>query len=428
VPDDGEAGGGAPTPPPPLDPPPLDPPPLDPPSVDPTSAPRPRLHADTRAIRAGRGGSATALAPVLWATSAFTTQTVDESRRMATSVGAPRFYTRYGNPTVSDFEHAIADLEGAEAARAFASGMGAVSGVVLGLCSSGDHIVAQRQLYAGTQLFLQTACPRFGIDVTFVDGTEPGALAAAVRPGKTVLVWAETPANPRLDLVDLAEVGAIKGPMTVVDSTFATPLIQQPLAYGVDLVLHSATKGIGGHNDATLGVVAGSTELLQWLWSFAVLQGATPSPFDALHGLRGLRTLPVRLRQQTETAGRLAEVLQAHPKVSDVRYPGLASHPQHALAQRQMSMPGGMLAFDVAGGIDGGQTFVESVQVAQLAPSLGGPETLVTHPASTTHVNLTPDELAANGIGAGTVRVSVGLEHPDDVIADLTQALAHVRV
>jgi cystathionine beta-lyase/cystathionine gamma-synthase len=382
-----------------------------------------RWHPDTRAIRAGRGSNATALAPVLWATSTFITPTVDDAREMATSMAPERFYSRYGNPTIRDFERAIADLEGAEDARAYGSGMGAVSGVILGLCSTGDHIVAQRQLYAGTQLLLQTACPRFGIDVTFVDGTDPGAFAAAVRPGRTVLVWAETPANPRLDLVDLEAVGAIAGPMTIVDSTFATPLAQRPLDHGVDLVLHSATKGIAGHNDATLGVVAGSSELCQWLWSFAVLHGAIASPFDALNGLRGLRTLPVRFARQCATAHALAEALEAHPGVDGVRYPGLASHPQHDLAKRQMTGAGTILTVEVAGGFDAGRRFVESVELAQMAPSLGGPETLVTHPASTTHVNLTIDELEANGIGPGTVRISVGLEHPADILADLERAL-----
>jgi cystathionine beta-lyase/cystathionine gamma-synthase len=211
--------------------------------------------------------------------------------------------------------------------------------------------------------------------------------------------------------------------MTVVDSTFATPLVQRPLDHGVDLVVHSATKAIAGHNDATLGVVAGSAELLQWLWSFAVLQGANASPFDAMNGLRGLRTLAVRLRQQSESAHRLAETLEGHPAVSEVRYPGLDSHPQRDLAKRQMALPGGLISFDLAGGYDAGCRFVEAVRIAHLAPSLGGPETLVTHPASTTHVNLTPEELAANGIGQGTVRVSVGLEHPDDITADFLQAL-----
>lgn len=390
--------------------------------------PIPDQHLETRAIRAGRADNDTALAPILWATSTFVTRTVDEGRRMATGTGSNRFYSRYGNPTVTGFEAAIAELEGAESARAFASGMGAISAVLLGLCSQGDHIVAQRQLYAGTQLLLQSACPRFGIDVTFVDGTDPQAWADAVRPGKTVLLFAETPANPRLDLVDLDALAAVPGPMKVVDSTFATPLVQRPLDHGIDLVVHSATKAIAGHNDATLGVVAGSRELIDWLWSFAVLQGANASPFDAMNGLRGLRTLGVRLRQQTEGAQRLAEVLEAHPAVECVCYPGLPSHPQHELAQRQMRLDGGLLTFDVAGGLEAGQAFVESVRIAQLATSLGGPETLVTHPASTTHVNLLPEELAANGIGPGTIRVSVGLEHPDDLVADFTQALARIPV
>ena len=383
----------------------------------------PAQHLETVAIRAGRGGDGTSLSPVLWPSTTFVAPTVDDARRMATSVGADRFYSRYGNPTVSGFEDAIAKLEGAEAARAYASGMGAVTGVVLGLCSSGDHIVAQRQLYAATQLLFQAVCPRMGIDVTFVDGTEPGAFAAAVIPGKTTLVFAETPANPRLDVIDLDEVGAIAGPVTVVDSTFGTPILQQPLRHGVDLVLHSATKGIAGHNDAILGVVAGSKELIDWLWGFAVLQGACASPYDALNATRGIRTLPVRIARQSETALALATALEGHAGATEVRYPGLASHPQHELAARQMSSGGTLIAFDVAGGIEAGRRFVEAVRIAQHATSLGGPETLVTHPASTTHVNLLPDELAANGIGPGTIRVSVGLEHADDVIADFVQAL-----
>jgi cystathionine beta-lyase/cystathionine gamma-synthase len=381
------------------------------------------LHPETKAIRAGRGDNDTALAPILWATTTFVTPTVAEGRKMATGIGSARFYSRYGNPTVAGFEDAIAQLEGAETARAFASGMGAISAVILGLCSTGDHIVAQRQLYAGTQLLLQTACPRFGIDVTFVDATEPGAFAAAVIPGRTTLVFAETPANPRLDLVDLDELGAIAGPMTVVDSTFATPLIQRPLDHGVDLVIHSATKAIAGHNDATLGVVAGAAELVDWLYSFAVLQGANASPFDALNGLRGLRTLGVRLERQSATAGVLARFLESHSATAEVRWPGLESHPQYELAQRQMRLPGGLLTFDLVGGIEAGVAFVEGLEIAQLATSLGGPETLVTHPASTTHVNLTPEELAANGISPGTVRVSTGLEHADDLLADFAQAL-----
>ncbi|MBU6216271.1 MAG: aminotransferase class I/II-fold pyridoxal phosphate-dependent enzyme [Acidobacteria bacterium] len=390
---------------------------------EPAESGPPPWRPDTVAIRAGRTPGDRSLAPVVWATSTFVTGSVDEGRRMATSTGSTQFYSRYGNPTVGAFESAIAELEGAEAARAFASGMGAVSGVVLGLCSAGDHVVTQHQLYAGTQLLFQAVCPRFGIDVTFVDATDPDAWEAAVVPGRTTLVFAETPANPRLDLVDLERLGGIRGPVTAVDSTFATPLGQRPHDHGVDLVVHSATKAIGGHNDATLGVVAGSRELLDWIWGFAVLQGANASPHDAAAGLRGVRTLGVRLERQTSTAARLADVLAADDRVVEVRYPGLTSHPQHELARRQMRLPGGLLTFDV-GSAEAGARFVEATRICQLATSLGGPETLVTHPASTTHVNLLPEELAAAGITPGTVRLSVGLEDPDDLVRDLLEALA----
>ena len=381
------------------------------------------LAPETVAIRAGRTRNGTALAPTIVTTPTFVTPSVADGRRMATSTTADTFYSRYGNPTVNDFAEAVAELEGAEAARAFSSGMGAVTAVVLGLCSSGDHIVTQRQLYAGTQLLFQGACPRLGIDVTFVDGTDPEAWAGAVRPGKTMLLFAETPANPRLDLVDLAALGSIAGPMKVVDSTFGTPLGQRPLDHGIDLSLHSATKAIGGHNDVSLGVVSGSRELLDWIWGFAVLQGANASPYDAAGGLRGLRTLGVRLRHQTETALRLGRELEGHPKVTGVRHPGLPSHPQHELASRQMRLTGGLLTFDLVGGLDAGCRFVEATRICRLATSLGGPETLATHPASTTHVGLLPEELAESGIGPGTIRMSIGLEDPDDVVADVLAAL-----
>ncbi len=390
-----------------------------------TTEPTPEnaLQPETLAIRSGRSANGSSLAPVLWATSTFVTPTVEEGRKMATAVGAAQFYTRYGNPTVNAFEEAIAELEGAEAARAFSSGMGAIAAVVLGLCSKGDHIVSQHQLYAGTQMLLQSVCPRFGIDVSFVDCADPEAWRAAVIPGRTMLLLAETPANPRLDLVDLEQLAAIPGPMKAVDSTFATPLSQRPLDFGIDLVMHSATKAIGGHNDITLGVVAGTRELMDWIWGFAVLQGANAAPFDALGGLRGLRTLDVRLRQQTATAERLAILFEAEDSVTEVRHPSLASHPQFALAQKQLRHSGGLLTIDLAGGFEAGKRFVESTQICQLATSLGGPETLVTHPASTTHVNLLPEELAAAGITPGTVRVSAGLEATEDVAKDLLRAL-----
>ncbi|MEZ5225964.1 MAG: PLP-dependent transferase [Acidimicrobiales bacterium] len=245
-------------------------------------------------------------------------------------------------------------------------------------------------------------------------------------PGKTTLVVAETPANPRLDLVDLDELGAIAGPFTLVDSTVATPLGQQPLAHGVDLVLHSATKGIGGHNDALLGVVAGEHDLIDWISGFGNLHGACASPAEAVNGLRGLRTLSVRLRQQAETAQALAEALEAHDAVSAVCYPGLASHRQFDLAKRQLQSFGGLVTFDLADGFAAGTSFIEGLQLAVHAVSFGGPETLACHPASTTHAILDEDQLADAQIGMGTIRLSCGLESTDDVIADIIGAIDRI--
>ncbi|MDP8953522.1 MAG: PLP-dependent aspartate aminotransferase family protein [Actinomycetota bacterium] len=387
----------------------------------------PRYRVETRAILAGRGENGTSLVAPLWPSSTFETPTVAESLRLATSLRPKAFYSRYGNPTVRAFEDAVAELEGAEAAQAFASGMGAVSSVVLALCSQGDHVVAQRQLYSSTSLLFAGICPRFGIEVTSVDATDAGALAAAVIPGRTVLVFVETPANPGMQLVDLDALGSIAGPLRVVDSTFAGPLVQRPLEHGCDLVVHSATKGLAGHNDATLGIIAGPDDLVGWIWNYHTVHGAVASPYDAHNALRGLRTLPVRVRQQAATADQVARFLEADPAVTTVNYPGLDSHPQRAVALRQMAHGGGMLSFELAGGWRAGQRFVEAVSLARLATSLGGPETLVTHPASTTAANLTAEERAAMGIGDGLVRLSIGLEHPDDILADLGAALDVAR-
>ena len=382
------------------------------------------LRPASTAITAGRAASGSSLAPALWASSVWESTCLDDAHRRATDMRPDEFYGRYANPTVRSFEQAIAELEGAEDAMAFGSGMGAIATTVLTLCSAGDHIVAARQLYAGTLAFLQGPCARFGIETTFVDGTQPDAFSAAVQPGRTTLVLAESPSNPRLELCDLDEIGSIVGPFTVVDSTFATPLGQQPLAHGVDLVVHSATKGIDGHNDATLGVVAGERELVEAIWAYGVLHGATASPFDALNALRGLRTIAVRTTHQAATAQRLAEWLEQHPNVSTVFYPGLASHPQHDLAKRQMRQFGTVLAFDLRGGQAAVRRLLDEVRLARCATSLGGPETLVCHPMTTTHASLTANERAAVGVTEGLVRVSVGLEDADDVIADFQRALA----
>jgi cystathionine beta-lyase/cystathionine gamma-synthase len=383
----------------------------------------PDQHPETVAITAGRAYGGRSLAPPIWASSTFEVESVADGRRQATRPKAAEFYSRYGNPTVNAFEDAVAALEGAEAAQAFGSGMGAVATTVLGLCSAGDHVVAQRQLFSSTALLFQMVCPRLGIEVTLVDAEDTQGFVDAVQPGRTRLVFVETPANPVMQLVDLDAIGSITGPFTVCDSTFAGPLITRPLEHGIDLVLHSATKTLAGHNNATLGVVAGEKDLVWAIWGYHTIHGAVASPYDAANALTGLKTLGVRIRQQSESAQRIAEFLEGHPGVDRVNYPGLDSHPQRDLAKRQMALGGGSLSFDVAGGGPAGERFVEACRLARMAPSLGGPETLVTHPASTTAANLPEEERDAMGIGDGLIRMSVGLEHPDDLIADLTQAL-----
>ena len=382
------------------------------------------VHPDTTAVRAGRGANGDALATPLWSNAVWTSPDVRTARRDAAGVRAERFYSRYGNPTVRAFEDAVAALEGAEASLASASGMGAVATVLYSLCSPGDHVVAQRQIYSGTQMLLQLMEARFGLDVTWVDATVPGAFAAAVQPGRTMVVWAETPANPRMAVADLDELGAIRGPFTVVDGTLAPPVIQRPLRHGVSLVVHSATKGIAGHNDATLGVVSGEKDLVNELWRYSVLHGACASPHDALNALRGIRTVGLRVARQSTTALTIATFLALHPCVEHVHYPGLDSFPQRAIVERQMSSGGSLLSFEVRGGGAAAAAWCERVRIAQLATSLGGPETLVTVPAQTTHVGLSPEDQQIAGIMPGLVRVSVGLEHPDDLVADFANAFA----
>jgi len=378
---------------------------------------------DTTAITTGRDGSHS-LATPLHTSSVWASDGLDDTAARATATRSSAFYSRYANPTVTQFENAIAELEGAESAMAFASGMGAIASVVLAFCHSGSHIVAQNTLYGGTLSFLEGPCRRLGIDVSYVDASTAGAFAAAVQPGRTMLVLAETPSNPRLSISNLTELGAIKGPFTVVDSTMATPLAQRPLEHGVDLVLHSATKGIAGHNDAMLGVVAGEKDLIDALWAYSVLHGATASPYDALNGLRGIRTLPIRLRQQSTSALQIATALQDHPQVSCVMYPHLSSHPQHELAMKQMSCGGSLVAFEIAGGIDAVRRTFAALKIVRSATSFGGPETLLCHPQTSTHVGLPADMLAAMGVTDGLVRLSVGLEHSDDIIADVVAALS----
>jgi cystathionine beta-lyase/cystathionine gamma-synthase len=377
---------------------------------------------ETRAITAGRDPSG-ALTPPLWSATTWETGDLDGTHRGAKSVHTTGFYSRYANPTVEAFEHAIAELEGTQAALAFSSGMGAIASTVFALCSSGDHIVAQRNMYAGTLGFLDGPCKRMGIEVTYVDGRSAEEFIAAIQPGKTMLVMAETPTNPHLDVVDLDALGSISGPYTLVDSTLATPLGQQPARHGVAITLHSATKGIAGNNDATLGVIAADKDLIDTIWGYSVLHGATASPYDALNALRGIRSLGARLRQQCSSAMELAGWLSLHPAVARVNYPGLVTHPQHALAARQMQSFGSVLSVELAGGIDAARALTQRLRLVRSAVTLGGPETLISHSATSTHLSVRPEVKAATGINDGLLRISVGLEATADIIADFSQAL-----
>lgn len=377
----------------------------------------------TKAITAGRQNAQGALAPTIWPTTTYEIGSPLDAGKIAKTPRVSKFYARHGNPTVRAFEDAIAEVEGAEASLAFGSGMGALSCAILAFCPSGSHVVAQKQMYGGTLQYLQVVAARLGITYTLVDVTEPGAFAAAAAKPATTLILAETPANPNLDLVDLEELAAIVGPIKLVDATFATPLGQQTLRGGIDIVMQSATKAIGGHNDACVGVLSAETDLINWLWGYSVLLGSVPSPFDAANALRGLRTLGVRLRQQSATSMALASALEADDRVRWVRHPGLESHPQRAIAIKQMKQFGGLLTMDLDGGREAAAAFMKRLQIAIVATSLGGPETLVTHPATTTHAGLDAEELTEAGITEGTLRVSCGLEDTTDITNDFLRAL-----
>jgi methionine-gamma-lyase len=337
------------------------------------------------------------------------------------------FYSRHGNPTVRALEDAVADLEGGAGGLAFASGMGGISAVLRGLLSSGDHVIAQRCLYGSTYATLTDLAERWGVEVTFVSGNDPAEVREALRPA-TRLLYLETIANPTTQVVDLptliAEVPSGEV-ISVVDNTFATPLLCRPLEHGADIVVHSATKFLGGHGDILGGVaVFGTDEIRRRVWDQAIELGACADPFAAWLTLRGMQTLALRMERQCSNALFLAERLAAHPATSRVYYPGLPSHPGHAIAQRLLAGGGGgVLSFDAAGGREAGRIFTEAVRLAVHTVSLGNVQTLVLHPASTSHRQLDATALAAADIGEGTVRVSVGVEHPEDLWADIDQAL-----
>jgi cystathionine beta-lyase/cystathionine gamma-synthase len=387
------------------------------------------LHPETRAIHPvvpDLGPSRPVSVPI-YQTSTFAFADAAACAAALNDPGAGYAYSRYRNPTTNALENALADLEGGSGAIATSSGMGAVNAVLLSQLRAGDHVIAQQCLYGGTFAVFADLAARYGIDVSYISGRDPAELGAALRP-RSRLLYLETIANPTAavsDLPGLLAAARAAGLASVVDNTFATPMLCRPIELGADIVIHSATKYLGGHDDVTLGIiVAAGAEQFGALWQHTTELGVAADPFAAWLTLRGLKTLALRMDRHCATAGFLARQLAVHPKVAAVHWPGLAGHPDHAVAARILSGFGGMLAFDLAGGRAAGLAFVEALRLAALAPSLGGAETLVLHPASTSHRQLDSAQLAAAGVGPGSIRVSAGLEHPDDLWADFAQALA----
>lgn len=338
-------------------------------------------------------------------------------------------YSRAGNPTVAAFERRIAALEGGVGATAYGSGMAATVSVMLTLLNAGDHAVISDVVYGGTHRFATRVLSRFGVEFSFVDTSDPAKVEESIRPN-TRMVFTETPANPTLKLTDLAAVSQItrsRGIPHVVDNTFLTPYYQRPLELGADLVVHSTTKYLDGHN-ATLGgaVVAADPEIHERLRFTQKSAGLIMSPQVAWLTLQGTKTLSERMDRQSANAMAVAEFLEAHPKVERVGYPGLASFPQHELARRQQSGFGAMVWFEVKGGLEGGKKLMNAVELWSLAENLGSVESLITHPVTMTHGDMSREEREAVGITDGLVRLSVGLEDAEDLIADLDRALRHV--
>jgi len=365
----------------------------------------------------------------IYQTATFRYDTVEEGARLGAESGPGYFYTRWANPTTDMLEQKVALLEGADAALAVSSGMAAISTAVVGLLRAGDHVVAPKAVYQATFELLHGLLPRYGVEATFLDDPDVSAYERAIRPN-TKLLYIETPNNPLLGVTDITGVVALAkacGARTVADNTFATPYNQTPLALGVDLVCHSATKYLGGHHDVTAGVICGPRDLIRQCVRTMRIFGAVLDPFAAYLLVRGIMTLGLRMERHNASALALARHLAAHPAVARVHYPGLPGHPRHGIASRQMPGGyGGMMSIEVRGDVAAGARCVEALRVGKLAVSLGGVSTLVTHPASTTSVNMPPEVRRAAGIADGLIRISVGIEDLDDLIADFDQALARV--
>lgn len=369
-----------------------------------------------------------ALADPIYQTSTFVFENAEQGGRRFALEEDGYIYTRLGNPSCTTIEEKIALLEGGEACVSAASGIGAVASAIWVCVKSGDHIVASQTLYGCTFAYLNHGLPRYGVEVTFVDTRDPENVRKAMRPN-TKLVYTETPANPNMYITDIKALAEIAHAQTdcrlMVDNTFCSPYITRPIEFGADVVIHSATKYLNGHGDVIAGFVIGKKDYIDEVRLVGVkdLTGASLSPFDAYLIGRGLKTLAVRMERHCNNAQKVADFLENHPAVESVIYPGLRSFPQYDLAERQMSLPGGIISFEVKGGMEAGKKLLNNLHMLVIAVSLGDAETLIQHPASMTHSPYTPEERAASGISEGLIRISVGLENAEDIIADLKQSL-----
>ena len=382
---------------------------------------------DTLAVRAGQERSQfKEHSEALYLTSSFVFDSAAQAAARFSGEQPGNVYARFTNPTVTMLQQRLAALEGADGCIATASGMAAIMAMIMALLKGGDHIVASRSIFGATQQLLGTILPKFGIDTSFVDGGDPVAFRAALRPN-TRLVFIETPSNPLtevLDIAALAQVAHAAGVLLAVDNCFCTPALQRPLQLGADLVIHSATKYLDGQGRVLGGAVCGGSALIEEVFKFLRTTGPTLSPFNAWVILKGLETLRLRMQAQSANALELARWLEAQPGVARVFYPGLPSHPQHALAQRQQASGGAILSFEVKGGRAEAWRVVDHCKLLSITANLGDTKTTITHPASTTHGRISAEARAASGITEGLLRIAVGLEAVADLQADLARGLA----
>lgn len=362
----------------------------------------------------------------LYLTSSFVFEDAEDMRASFAEEKDRNIYSRYSNPNNNEFVDKICKMEGAEAGFAFASGMAAVYSTFAALLKSGDHIVSSSSVFGATHSLFMNYFPKWNIETSYFDLTKPETIESFIKPN-TKILFAESPTNPAVDIIDLELLGAIAKKhdlILIIDNCFATPYLQQPIKWGAHLVVHSATKLIDGQGRVLGGVTVGNADLIKDIYLFSRLTGPSLSPFNAWVLSKSLETLAIRVDRHCENAMKVAEFLESHPNVNSVKYPFLKSHPQYEIAKKQMKLGGNIVAFEIKGGIEAGRAFLDKIKLCSLSPNLGDTRTIVTHPASTTHSKLTVEERLAVSITDGLVRVSVGLETVEDVIADLKQALS----